>query len=254
MIAWLLAASAVVHGSAARAAPIGVRYAEAPSRAFLVLSDLDGNALASGELVQWQERGALANRLTFAFEDGSLYDETVRFSAAKSFRLLAYRLVQKGPAFRGDSEVQFDRAGRYTARRRPADGEEERDAGTVAVPADAYNGMTSTLLRNLAERDGATVHVLAFTPKPNLLDLSLVREGSDEFWIAGARHTATRFLVTPKVTGAKGVVATVIGKQPQPIRFWMTTGRVPTFVKFEGSLYVDGPPWRIELATARWTR
>ena len=64
--------------------------------------------------------------------------------------------------------------------------------------------------------------------------------------------TANRFLVTPKVTGAKGVVATVIGKQPDPVRFWLVEGRVPTFVRFEGPFYVDGPPWRVELAPLRW--
>jgi hypothetical protein len=251
---WFGAAIALAAAAPAHAAPIAVRYAEAPSHAFLVLSDLDGKALASGELVQWQERGALANRLTFTFADGSLYDETVRFSAAKSFRLLAYHLVQKGPAFRGDSEAQFDRSGRYTARRRPAGGEEEHDAGRITVPDDAYNGMTSTMLRNLAAHASATVHLLAFTPKPNVLEMALAPEGSDDFWIGGARHAATRFLVTPKVTGAKGVVASVIGKQPEPIRFWLTAGRVPTFLKFEGPLYVDGPPWRVELAAARWKR
>jgi hypothetical protein len=253
-IACTVGTVALLGASEGRAAPVAVRYSEASSHGFVVLSDLAGKALARGELVQWQERGALANRLVFHFDDGSLYDETVRFSAAKSFRLLAYHLVQKGPAFRGDSETQFDRSGRYTARKRSMGGDEERDAGTVELPEDVYNGMTSTLLRNLAAGTNATVHLLAFTPKPNVLDLALAPEGADAFWVGGARHTATRFLVTPKVTGAKGVVASVIGKQPEPIRFWLTEGRVPTFVKFEGPLYVDGPAWRIELASLRWKR
>jgi hypothetical protein len=50
------------------------------------------------------------------------------------------------------------------------------------------------------------------------------------------------------------MVATVVGKQPPPVRFWLTSGRVPTFVRFEGPLYVDGPTWRVELAGARWKR
>jgi hypothetical protein len=240
-------------GAEASAAPVAVRYAEAPAHAYLVLSDLDGKALASGELVQWHERGALANRLVFTFDDGSLYDETVRFSAGRTLRLLSYHLVQKGPAFPEASEVRFDRgSGRYTAWQRAAGGEEERAAGTTKVPLDAYNGMTSTVLRNLRAGARATVHLIAFTPRPNVLELELAPEGSDDFWIGRARHSATRFLVTPRVTGAKGVVAAVIGKQPDPVRFWMTAGRVPTFVRFEGPLFAGGPAWRVELAPVRW--
>lgn len=238
----------------ASAAPIRVRYAEAPSHGFVVLSDLEGKPLASGELVQWAEKGALANRLVFRFDDGSLYDETVRFSTRSVFRLLGYHLVQRGPAFSEASEVAFDRSGRYTARTKAPDGDEKRDAGTVDVPADAYNGMTSTLLKNLAVGAGADVHLWAFTPSPTLLEVALAPEGTDDFWVGGRKLTATRFVVTPRVVGVKGVVASVIGKQPTPIRFWLSTGRVPTFVKFEGPMYVGGPAWRVELAAMRWKR
>ena len=236
------------------ATPIRMRYAEAPSHAFLVLTDLVGKTLADGELVQWQERRVLANRLVFRFDDGSLYDETVRFSARPVFRLESYRLVQRGPSFPDGSDVQFERAGHWTSRKHGADDTNEPASGEVAVPDDAYNGMTSTLLKNLDAGTETTVHVLAFTPRPTLVEMRLASEGSDPFWVVGARHTATRFLVTPKVVGVKGVVASVIGKQPAPVRFWLTAGRVPTFVRFEGALYTGGPTWRIELASVRWKR
>jgi len=236
------------------AAPIRMRYAEAPSHAFLILTDLAGKTLASGELVQWQEQRTLANRLVFHFFDGSLYDETVRFSGRPALRLESYRLVQRGPSFPDGSDVQFDRRGRWAARKLGAGAADERASGKVDVPEDVYNGMMSTLLKNLDAGAEATVHLLAFTPRPTLLETRLAPEGTDSFWIARTKHAATRFLVTPKVVGMKGVVASVVGKQPAPIRFWLTTGRVPTFVRFEGSLYADGPRWRIELASARWTR
>jgi hypothetical protein len=241
-------------GAAAGAAPVAIRYDEAPAHAFVVLTDTAGKTLAGGELVQWRERRGLTNRLVFHFYDGSLWDETVRFTAGKVLRLLSYHQVQRGPSFPGAaSEVRFDQTGRYDARTTSAEGVDERDAGTVELPADVYNGMTSTLLKNLGSA-AATVHLLALTPKPTLLELSLTSEGTDRFWVGPTAFTATRFLVTPKVTGAKGVVATVIGKQPEPVRFWMTTGNVPAFVRFEGSLYVGGPTWRIELTSARWKR
>lgn len=250
VVAWLVGAFV----AAASAAPIAVRHAEAPSHAFLVLGDLAGKTLADGELVQWQEKGALANRLVFRFRDGSLYDETVRFSTRSVFRVLAYRLVQRGPSFAEASEVEFARGGRYTARTRAAGGDEKRDAGTVELPDDVSNGMTSTLLKNLAAGARASVHMMAFTPSPTLLEATLVPEGSDAFWVAGRELAATRFVVTPKVVGVKGVVATLVGKQPEAIRFWLSAGRVPTFVKFEGPMYLGGPPWRVELAAIRWKR
>lgn len=250
----VVALAMVAWAVTVRAAPVAVRYAEAPAHAFLVLSDLQGKALASGELVQWQEKGALANRLVFRFHDGSLYDETVRFSTRSVLRLLGYRLVQRGPSFAEASEVEFDRSGRFSARTRKPDDDEKRDAGTVEVPDDVYNGMTTTLLRNLAAGAGADVHLLAFTPGPTLLEVALAPEGTDPFWVAGRRSTATRFVVTPKVVGVKGVLASVVGKQPEPLRIWLTTGRVPTFVRFEGPMYVGGPTWRVELATLGWRR
>ena len=255
LVAALALAFSASRAAPAAAAPVAVRYAEAPSHAFLVLSDLAGKTLAGGELVQWQERGALANRLVFRFDDGSLYDETVRFTAGRVFRLLSYRLVQKGHAFTETSEVEFDRGRRrYTASKRDASGEVKPSAGVLDVPDDAYNGMTSTLLKNLGAGASADVHVLAFTPSPQVVDVRLTREGTDPFWIGDTEMSATRFLVTPKVGGAKGVLATLVGKQPEPVRFWLTAGRVPTFVRFEGPLYTGGPPWRVELAAARWKR
>ncbi len=113
--------------------------------------------------------------------------------------------------------------------------------------------MTSTLLRNLGPKP-LTTHLLTFIPKPVLIEMHLMREGSDAYWVGSARASAARYLVEPKVPGVKGVLAMLIGKQPSSVRFWMTEGPAPTFVRFEGPLYVNGPTWRIELAAPRWRR
>jgi hypothetical protein len=250
--AFVLVAAVVASSAPLGAATVATRYTEAPTHAFLVLSDTAGKALASGEIVQWQERNGLTNRLVFRFDDGSLYDETVRFTQRPILRLLSYHLVQHGPAFDKASDVTFDRSGRYTASERSGDGKEDTKSGNVDVPADVYNGMTSTLLRNLPDGAGATAHLLAFTPSPSLVELTLAPEGTDAFWIGRQELTATRFVVTPRVVGVKGVLASVVGKQPAPLRFWLSKGRVPTFVRFQGPLYAGGPEWRIALAAARW--
>ena len=229
-----------------------MRQPETVTQGWVALTDLTGKVLGHGELTQWFERRAVANRLLIRFDDGSLYDEELRFSQQGVFRLLSYRLVQRGPSFPTSVDVQFDRSGHYRARQRAPEAAEETESGTIVIPDDVSNGMTSTLLRNLPAGASATTHLLAFTPKPRILDLHLTPEGSDAFSVGRITGKATRFLVEPRVAGVPGAVATIIGKQPPSVRFWITPGRTPVFVRFEGPLYADGPPWRIEQAAPRW--
>jgi hypothetical protein len=213
------------------------------------LRDQRGKILAHGELLQTINGEAVQSRLTFRFTDGSLSDETVTFSQKRVFRLLTYTLVQKGPSFPETSEVSFDRAsGRYRART----GTDEPVEGTLEVPEDVHNGMTGTLLKNL--RDGATAsgHVYAFTPKPRLLRSTLRPDGETKYFVGDAARTASRYLVTMEIGGLTGVVASVIGKTPPDLRFWISAGPAPAFLKFEGAMFLKGPTWRIELATPRW--
>jgi hypothetical protein len=255
--ACLIAALAVVLDGVAAAEPIRPRIREGTSHGFLVLSDAaSGRKLAHGELIQWEEKRAIASRLVFHFDDGSLYDEVVRFIQKPAFRLESYHLVQKGPSFAETAEIEFERSGRYRVRRRESpDAEEESRQGTdLEVPADASNGMTSMMLKNLMPDRSTTLHFVTFRPDPMVLELELTPEGTDPYWVGSSRGSATRFLVKPRVPGVKGLLATVVGKQPDPLRMWIAAGRAPSLVRFEGSLYVGGPTWRIELGAPRWEK
>ena len=235
--------------SAADAEPVAVRFPESVAHGFLVLRDQRGETLAHGELLQTVTGEAVRSRLVFRFTDGSLYDETVTFSQKRVFRLLAYTLVQKGPSFPEASEVSIDRAsGRYRARV----GTEEPVEGTFELPEDLHNGMTGTLLKNLREGVAATGHVYAFTPKPRLLRSALRPDGEGKYFVGDAARTASRHLVTLEIGGLTGVVAAVLGKSPPDLRYWISTGPAPGFLKFEGAMFLNGPIWRIELATPRW--
>jgi hypothetical protein len=150
-------------------------------------------------------------------------------------------------------DYQFDRSGKYKVRYREApDKDEEQKSGTIEVPDDVSNGMTSVLLKNLPRGASATTHVLAFTPEPHVLELHLRPDGSDQFWVGPHADTATRFLAEPNVTGVTGVVAKLVGKDPPAVHIWIAQGKAPTFLKFEGALYLDGPTWRIEPSAPRW--
>ncbi len=245
---------ACLVATVARADPVPVRQPEGASHGFLVVSDVaSGKHVGEGDLTQSPERGAIASRMLLRFSDGSVYDETLRFSQRRMFRLLWYHLVQRGPSFKTALDVEFDRSRRYRARRKAGpDADEDTASGTVDVPDDCSNGLMTLLLKNI--RGNTTTHLLAFTPKPRVLELHLTAEGSDEFSLLEAQRTATRYLVEPKLTGVTGVVAKVVGKDPQPVRIWIADGKPPTFALFEGPLEPDGRNWRIELVAPRWKR
>ena len=233
-----------------------MRYPEGTAHGFLVLTDTSVEPLAHGELLQWPERrGAIASRLIIRFNDGSTYDEVVRFAQRPVLRLLSYKLVQRGPSFSETSDIAFDRSGKYHARvRESPDKDEEEASGSIVIPEDVSNGMTSLVLKNLPPGASGMTHLLAFTPKPQVLELHLTPQGADQFFVGATAETAMRFLMEPKVPGVKGVLATVTGKQPPSFEMWMTAEPAPSLVKFEGPLYADGPTWRIGPNAPTWRR
>ena len=191
----------------------------------------------------------MQSRLVFRFTDGSLYDETVTFSQKRVFRLLAYTLMQKGPSFPEASEVSFDRAsGRYRARA----GTEEPVEGTFELPEDLHNGMTGTLIRNLRDGGRRRATSTPSLPSHGCCAARCRPDGEDKYFVGDAARTASRYLVTMEIGGLTGVIASVLGKTPPDLRFWISTGPAPGFLKFEGAMFLKGPIWRIELATPRW--
>lgn len=234
-------------GGGAAAEPIAVRYPEGVTRAFPVLRALDGRVLAWGDLVQTVRGDVVESRLVFRFEDGSLHDETVAFSQRERFRLLAYRLVQRGPAFPETLEATIDRAsGRYRVRHR-ADEEspEEELAGTFALPEDAYNGMLAVVVRNLLgpEPAAATVSLVAFTPRPRTVRLHLTAVATERVRLGDRPLEAVRYALRPDL----GLFASLLLVAEVPeVRMWVVPGEAPAFVRAEGPLYFLGPVWRIE--------
>ena len=251
MRAWVLVAIllSIALVTSAEAAPVAVRYVEGASHGFVVLRSYRGALLANGQLIQTVRGERVESRLFFHFADGSLYDETVTFTQHSVFRLVAYHLTQRGPAFgEASSEVSFDRdSGRYRAS--SADKSAE---GTLDLPDDLHNGMTGMLLRNLPAGGRATGYLMAFTPKPQLVRSDMGPEGEERFTVGDATLTAVRHLVKLDIPGLKGAIANLIGKEPPDIRYWVSSGAVPAFLKFEGAMYLKGPVWTIEQVTPQW--
>lgn len=241
----LLVLVSMLAGGPAAADPIAVKYTEGVTRGFPVLRSLSGERLAQGELIQIPRGdGVVESRLVFKFKDGSIYDERVVFSQRNVFTLLSYRIVQKGASFPETVEAVVDRAtGRYEVRYRgDEDSPEETLSGDFELPLDVYNGLLSTLMKNLPAGDSAMVQIVAFTPKPRLVKMLLTPAAEDPMQVNDAAVIATRFLVRPQL----GLFASLLVADIPDLKCWIAGGEAPAFLRFEGPLYFMGPVWRID--------
>ena len=238
----------------ASATPVPVRFVEGVTHGFLVLRTVEGDLIASGDLLQVSRRGQVESRMVFRFKDGSLFDERVVFTQQRVFTMQDYRLVRHGPAFTEESEVSLERAsGKYrvntTAHK---DGQEKALNGTLELPPDVYNGMVITVAKNLPKGASETVHIVAFTPTPRIIELELVPAGEHKVLIGNLAKAATHYVLKPRLSGWLKLFATLLGRVPPDSHAWIINDEVPAFVKFEGPLFTMGPVWRIELTSARW--
>ena len=238
------------------AKPIEVVYPEGVSEGFVTLKTLDGKTLADGELSQ-VTTGAdrLASRLTFRFSDGSLYDETVTYSQKKHLTMLSYQLIQRGPAFPEPLVISVNgETGHYQVRQREKTADEQSITGRIDLPADVYNGMTITVLKNLRGQAGARVHMLVFNPEPKLYEVELFRvdeEDTRNTTRKETKATAVHYSLKPRLGWFTSALARLFGRTPPAYHFWLIKKDAPAFVRFEGSLYAGGPSWRIEQVSPR---
>jgi hypothetical protein len=240
--------------AATAAPPVSVAYPEGIVHGFLALRSDAGELLADGALLQTPRGDEVTSRLVFRFRDGSVHDETSVFSQRRTFRLLRDHLVQKGPSFPVTLDASFDVAkATVTVRSRKKDKDEEVATEHVDLPPDLSNGLLFTVLKNVRP-DSVNVesHFVAFTPKPRIVRLVVSAAGQESFSVGDAALKATHFVVHPELGGLTGLVAPLVGKEPPDSHVWIFFGDVPAFVKFEGSLYMGGPTWRIELASPKW--
>jgi hypothetical protein len=237
------------------AAPVPVRFLEGLTHGFLVLRTLNGVLIASGDLLQVSRGGEVESRMVFHFKDGSLFDETVVFTQQRVFTMQSYRLLQRGPAFTDDTEISLERAtGKYHVKTKAhKDGKEEVLDGMLDLPLDVYNGgMVLTVAKNLPKGASETVHTVAFTPTPRIVQLELVPAGEHRVLVGELAKTATDYVFKPKLGAWLKLFATLLGRVPSDSHAWIVTNEAPAFVRFEGTLSITGPVWRIESTSPRW--
>ena len=241
-------ALAAQHTASKEPAPVAVRFPEGAIHGFLQLQDGRGVRIASGDLLQLPAGRSIESTMTFRFADRSYFEESVTFTQQRVFALQKYHLVQRGRSFARDLDATLWSDGHYVVKSTSHDdGEVTRDAGQLDLPHDVSNGLVVTLAKNLRVGDTATVHLVAFTPKPQLVELRLSFEGTDSILVGDRHEPLARFLVKPHLSALKGFFAKLLGKLPADSRIWVLQDRVPAFIRFEGPLY-DGAVWRLVLA------
>jgi hypothetical protein len=253
VVIWMVCAG-LLFPVAMPAAQVQVRYREGLVHGFLVLSSLDGEPLADGDLIQLAVGDRVTSHLVFRFKDGSLHDETVVFSQSHAFRLLQDHLVQKGPAFPHPIDFAIDATTSQVTVRYTEDGKQKVTTDHLKLAPDVANGLVLTLLKNI--RSGATgtkVSMVAAAPKPRVVTLAITSKGEEGFSLGRSSRKATHHVIKVEIGGLTGVVAPLVGKEPPDTHVWILEGEAPVVVKSEGPLYVDGPIWRIELASPVWS-
>lgn len=240
----------------AQAEPVKVRHIEGRIRGFLVLRDEAGGIIASGDLRQLSTGARVTSELSFQFKDGSAHQETVVFSQKGTFRLLTYKLVQKGPAFKRPTELSVNRStGKVVIHYTDEDGKRETIDEKMEIPDDLANGLVPTLMSDIdSGTQKATLSMLVSTPKPRIVKLEISPAGEETFTIGGSPRKSLRYVIKVNIGGISGVVAPLVGKQPPDTHMWVSVGKAPGFLKSAGPLFEGGPVWQIELASPVWPK
>ena len=235
--------------------PVRVRHVRGFVHGFIVLKDSDDNVLASGTVTQTPSANRVTTLTSLHFKDGSLYEETSVLSQRRTFQLLSYKQVQKGPAFKVSETLSFDTStGNVTVLYADKDGKEKAMSDHLSLPPDLANGIMPILMTDIDPKVETTLSMVVSTPKPRVVKLKIAGGMEDAFSAGGSGFKATHFVVKIDIGGITGVVAKVAGKEPPPINMWVSAGNAPAFLRSDGPLYEDGPIWRIELASPVWPR
>jgi hypothetical protein len=233
--------------------PVAVRHVQGYIHGLLVLKDTNDKVLASGDLIQLPSGTRVTVILSLQFADGSHYEETSVFSQNRTYRLLSYKQVMKGPAFKIPETLSLDASsGAVNIQFTGKDGNEKTVNDKLSLPADLANGILPMLVTDAAPKAEMTLSMSVSTPKPRVVKLKISPSGQDSFSIGGTGAKATRYIMKIDIGVVTGVAAKVAGKQPPPLNMWIAAGNAPVFLKSEGPLYDDGPTWRIELASPVW--
>lgn len=237
----LLAASAYAD-------PVPVRYLQGTTHGFLIIKDAHGARIANGDFTQVVRGEEVTSRISFHFADGSIDEDTAVYSQHGSFRLISDHHVQHGPRFSKPFDIAVNVASGQVVFH-AEDGSVRQDH--MDLPDDLANGLLSTLLANTLPSDGELkLSFLAPTAKPRLVHLAIKSTGDAPLTTAGKSRKAVVYAVHVDIGGVSGVVAPIIGKQPEDMHIWILKSEVPDFLREDAQFFEGGPIWHVEQVSA----
>lgn len=218
------------------------------------MRDSSGKIIANGDLIQEVRGAQVILHVTFSFRDGSLDDETTIYTQQGTFRLLGDHHIQKGPSYPHPLDMTVKATtGLVTVRSIDKDGHPKVTTDHLDLPPDIANGLDFVVVKDLPPGESQVkLPVVVATPKPRLIKLAIGPVGDDWCLIGGVRRKVAHLVARIELGGVTGVVAPMIGKQPDDINLWMMGGEVPAVLKLEGQFYPGGPVWTIEPAAPSW--
>ena len=239
--------------TALNADSVRVRHVEGLVHGFLVLRDTHDKVIARGELLQSASGTRVTSQLIFHFDDGSLYDDTAVFSQRTSFRLIREHLRQYGPSFPRAIDMTIAAASGKVTVKYTDDGKEKTADKQMKLPPDLANGLIPVLLKNVDRKaPPKELPMVVATPEPTLIRLDVVSAEPQRFTKGDDRQRVTEYVLKPKIGGLKGLLAPLVGKQPENAHVWILEGEAPAFLAAEQQFYPEGPMWRIELSVPAW--
>ncbi len=218
---------------------------------FLVLRNLAGAILASGELTQAPYGKWMKLRVVFHFRDGSVDDETTIYSQRRTFRLISDHHIQSGPTFPNPLDVTIDARGQQVSVSDLSNNKGQVKIQHMNLPPDLANGILFILLENL-EANAPKIEVPYLADPTRMVKLAIIQQGEEPFEIAGRSYKAMKYDIKVELGGLTGVLAPMIGKQPPDLHVWVTESTVPAVIRVDGTLYNEGPVWSIQLASPTW--
>lgn len=229
-----------------------IRIAPGTQHGFLVLRNLSGTILASGDYMEMPTGERMKVRVVFHFRDGSLDDETTIY-ARRTLRLISNRHIQRGPTFPEPIDFEIDIPGQRVSLRALSNGKEVVTTEPMDLPADLANGILFDLILNLPP-DSPKVEVPYLAPgvKPRMVKLAISPETEEPFKAGGRSYKAMKYVVKVNLGGLTGVIAPMIGKQPVDTHVWIMRSFIPSIVRVDGAIYNEGPVWSLQLASPTW--
>lgn len=229
----------------ALAASVPTRRKQEPMHQLLVVKSADGKIIANAEETSIADGSRVRSDLVFRFVDGSLDEQITVFTQDQVFRLINDRHIQKGPSFPTPLDLTVDVPSSTVTWHEQKSGKDKVYSERIALPDDVANGLIPLLAENVPPGpSGLQVSWIAVALRPILVSVTIQPDPASAN--PAAPPHARPLLLHPELHGVTWAMASVFGKVPADLHFFVSDEPQPSFVRLVGPFYQGGPVWTVE--------